>query len=44
MTVTDREKFLLGVIAWLDDQDYWYLEQCPDWRKRLEEEFGWCRP
>lgn len=38
--VTTRETFLLNVIGWLYDQDGWYLDQYPEWKKRLRDEYG----
>ena len=41
-TLTERERFLMGVISYLYEQDGWYLdaEDMRAERDRLEREFG----
>lgn len=41
--LTERERFLLSVIFYLDESDSWYLDQAPLLLKRLETDFGYTR-
>lgn len=41
--ITDREKFLLSVIRYLDDMESWYLDEDPNTCRALEDEFGFSR-
>jgi hypothetical protein len=38
--ITTRERFLLGIIGYLYDQDCWYLDQDPQAKAQLREHFG----
>ncbi len=38
--ITNREKFLLGIIGTLYDEDGWYLDQLPHSKRILREDFG----
>ena len=38
--ITDREKFLLGIIGTLYDEDGWYLDQLPKSKALLREHFA----
>lgn len=38
--ISDREKFLLSVIRYLNDLDNWYLNEWPKAIETLREDFG----
>jgi len=42
--ITDRERYLLGVIRYLDDMDGWYLDEAADMVAVLRGDFGFVRP
>ena len=41
--ITDREKFLLGVISFLDEMGCWYLDETPDLTRVLVDDFHYKR-